>query len=122
MALCPCCKIDTILEKGGFEICPVCSWQDDGQDDDSADEIFGGPNQDYSLKEARNNFKERNIMYRKGDSKFPKNKKLHKLQKEIINLSKKLTKKNSDEIFEKIYSIECLKWEIIDKIENKQKN
>jgi hypothetical protein len=53
---CPCCRYKTLHERGGFEICPVCFWEDDGQDDDDADEIRGGPNGDLSLTGARENF------------------------------------------------------------------
>jgi len=40
------------------EICPVCFWHDDGQDDPHADEVWGGPNKDLSLTQARSNFRE----------------------------------------------------------------
>ncbi len=39
-------------------MCPVCFWEDDGQDDHDADEIRGGPNADLSLSQARQNFRE----------------------------------------------------------------
>ncbi|WP_438349263.1 hypothetical protein ACP8HI_00785 [Paenibacillus sp. FA6] len=38
--------------------------EDDGQDDPHADKVWGGPNSDYSLTEARGNFKKHYIMYR----------------------------------------------------------
>jgi hypothetical protein len=41
---CPCCLCRTLRERGGFGICPVCFWEDDGQDDHDADEVRGGPN------------------------------------------------------------------------------
>jgi len=41
---------------GEFEICPVCFWEDDGQDDHDADHIRGGPNGMLSLTEARRNY------------------------------------------------------------------
>jgi hypothetical protein len=44
-------------ERGGFEICPVCFWEDDGQDDHDADQARGGPNGNLSLAQARLNFK-----------------------------------------------------------------
>ena len=44
----------------------LCNWEDDGQDDDNANEVLGGPNADYSLSEARTNFRERGHMYRAG--------------------------------------------------------
>ncbi|WHY69480.1 CPCC family cysteine-rich protein [Neobacillus sp. SuZ13] len=61
---CPCCGYPTLEERGGFEICILCNWEDDGQDNPYADEVWGGPNGDYSLTEARKNFKENLIMYR----------------------------------------------------------
>jgi hypothetical protein len=53
---CPCCKYKTLAERGGFEICPVCFWEDDGQDDHDADVVRGGPNSTLSLTEVRRNF------------------------------------------------------------------
>jgi hypothetical protein len=52
---CPCCGHATLTERGGFEICPVCFWEDDGRDNDDADQWRGGPNS-VSLREARVNF------------------------------------------------------------------
>ncbi|MFE1312539.1 CPCC family cysteine-rich protein [Streptomyces sp. NPDC058755] len=54
---CPCCGFLTLDERGCFEICPVCFWEDDGQDDDDADRVRGGPNGRLSLTEARRNFR-----------------------------------------------------------------
>lgn len=53
---CPCCGYMTVAERGGFEICPVCFWEDDGQDDPDADVVMGGPNGRLSLTQARDNF------------------------------------------------------------------
>jgi hypothetical protein len=39
-------------------MCPVCYWEDDGQDDADANIVRGGPNGNLSLSEARNNFAE----------------------------------------------------------------
>jgi len=55
---CPCCRCRTLLERAGYEICPVCFWEDDGQDDHDADEVRGGPNADLTLTHARRNFQE----------------------------------------------------------------
>ena len=52
---CPCCGYATLGEEGGYEICVLCFWEDDGQDDPKADENWGGPNS-VSLTEARINF------------------------------------------------------------------
>lgn len=53
---CPCCGCKTLSERGGFEICEVCYWEDDGQDDHDADVVRGGPNGALSLSEARANY------------------------------------------------------------------
>jgi len=65
--LCPCCFMPTLDERCGWDICPICFWEDDGQDTDDADVVRGGPNHDYSLKEARENFEKYNTMYRPSD-------------------------------------------------------
>jgi hypothetical protein len=54
---CPCCGYKTISDRGGFEICPICFWEDDGQDDADADKVRGGPNGMLSLTRARQNFR-----------------------------------------------------------------
>lgn len=56
LSCCPCCGSRTIEERGNFEICNVCWWEDDGQDNESADKIYGGPNYGISLTQGRNNF------------------------------------------------------------------
>lgn len=53
---CPCCGYLTLDGRGNYEICPVCRWEDDGQDDHDADEVRGGPNRGISLTRARQNF------------------------------------------------------------------
>ncbi|QDV08805.1 hypothetical protein Poly30_43600 [Planctomycetes bacterium Poly30] len=53
-AQCPCCDYYSLQERGGFEICPVCYWEDDGQDLDALDEV-SGPNH-ITLRTARQNF------------------------------------------------------------------
>ena len=60
---CPCCGYPTLEERGGYDICELCNWEDDGQDDPRADEVWGGPNQHNSLTESRQNFKKYLIMY-----------------------------------------------------------
>lgn len=53
---CPCCRALTLSERGGFLLCEVCFWEDDGQDDLDADDVRGGPNGALSLSHARENF------------------------------------------------------------------
>lgn len=55
---CPCCNYRTLLERAGYGLCPVCFWEDDGQDSHDADNVRGGPNGSLSLTEARRNFRE----------------------------------------------------------------
>jgi len=55
---CPCCSHRTLSERGGYEICPVCFWEDDGQDDGDANKIRGGPNGKLSLTQARLNYQQ----------------------------------------------------------------
>lgn len=50
---CPGCAYPTLTERKAYEICLVCNWEDDGQDDAQADEIWGGPNGNMSLTENR---------------------------------------------------------------------
>lgn len=50
---CPSCGYPTLAERDGYEICSICDWEDDGQDDTNADEIWGGPNSNLSLTESR---------------------------------------------------------------------
>lgn len=50
---CPGCGYPTLSGRGDYEICVVCNWEDDGQDDKTANEIWGGPNKGLSLIENR---------------------------------------------------------------------
>ena len=50
---CPRCGHVTLAERGGYEICDECGWEDDGQDDHDAHVVRGGPNGGQSLNDAR---------------------------------------------------------------------
>ena len=63
--ICPCCGCRTLLERGMDDICHVCYWEDDGQDDEDADIVRGGPNGELSLTQARKNYKEYGAVDRK---------------------------------------------------------
>ncbi|WP_328930363.1 CPCC family cysteine-rich protein [Streptomyces sp. NBC_00190] len=39
-------------------MCGECGWEDDGQDDAEADEVWGGPNGSQSLSDARREHRE----------------------------------------------------------------
>jgi hypothetical protein len=53
---CPCCRLLTLSRRGEYQICPVCYWEDDDQDDADADVVRGGPNKGLSLTQARANY------------------------------------------------------------------
>lgn len=52
---CPCCGLRSLGSRAYYEICSVCWWEDDGQDNNNAYLCAGGPNK-YSLVNARINF------------------------------------------------------------------
>jgi uncharacterized protein YjbI with pentapeptide repeats len=54
--ICPCCYSLTLTGRGHFQICEVCFWEDDGQDDADADAVLGGPNGELSLTQGRANY------------------------------------------------------------------
>ncbi len=58
ISCCPCCGYPTLEERGSYEICLICNWEDDDQDDDDADQILGGPNGNISLETARRDFEQ----------------------------------------------------------------
>ena len=60
---CPCCGYPTLNQRGFDQICYLCSWEDDGQDDRDADVVRGGPNNQWSLSRARENFVTYGVMY-----------------------------------------------------------
>src|SRR5579859_4994235 len=60
---CPCCGYPSLHGRSGFEICELCWWEDDGQDDENADDVLGGPNAKYSLNYARENFQTFGVMF-----------------------------------------------------------
>lgn len=63
---CPCCGFATLNEQSSFDICVICWWEDDGQDDPHAGEVWCGPNGELSLSVARANFRDHGHMYPAG--------------------------------------------------------
>ncbi len=51
---CPCCDYFTLGERGGYDICLICFWEDDGIDLDNIDK-HSGPNH-ITLRQGRQNF------------------------------------------------------------------
>ena len=55
---CLCCGFKTLDTPDSLGLCPVCWWQDDGQDDSDADVVRGTVNGELSLHEARLNYRQ----------------------------------------------------------------
>ena len=53
---CPCCGYKTLEAPGALGLCPVCWWEDDGQDDGDSGEVRLTVNGELSLDEARANY------------------------------------------------------------------
>lgn len=53
---CPCCGYKTLETAGALGLCPVCWWEDDGQEDEDASEVRLTVNGLQSLNEAREHF------------------------------------------------------------------
>ena len=53
---CPCCGFKTLETAGALALCPVCWWEDDGQEDEDASEVRLTVNGQLSLDEARDHF------------------------------------------------------------------
>ncbi|MDF2192753.1 CPCC family cysteine-rich protein [Paraflavitalea sp. CAU 1676] len=50
---CPGCGYPTLEQRGSYEICDVCKWEDDGQDEKDAHKVMSGPNHELSLTANR---------------------------------------------------------------------
>jgi len=95
---CPCCGYPTLGGRGADEICELCWWEDDGQDDDRADEVAGGPNRDYSLNAARENFQLFGVMYPPQDDTRvggPDSEKAREIKAELIGVFEAIMKEPS---------------------------
>ena len=53
---CPCCGFRTLETAGAMALCPVCWWEDDGQEDGDASEVRLTVNGQLSLSEAREHY------------------------------------------------------------------
>src|SRR5438067_2429244 len=53
---CACCGRLTLQERGAEEVCHICFWQDEGQDDPFASDVWAASNGKLSLTQARQNF------------------------------------------------------------------
>jgi hypothetical protein len=53
---CPCCGYRTLDAPAALSLCPVCWWEDDGQDDEDASVVRFTVNGQLSLNQAREYF------------------------------------------------------------------
>jgi len=53
---CPCCGYKTLEAPGALKLCPVCWWEDDGQEDSDAADVRLTVNGQLSLNTARANY------------------------------------------------------------------
>jgi len=53
---CPCCGCRTLEAPGALGLCPVCWWEDDGQEDTDAAEVRLTVNGQLSLNQAREHY------------------------------------------------------------------
>lgn len=117
---CPCCGYLTLPRRlhpqmPQWDICILCNWEDDGQTDQDADRIYGGPNAKYSLTEARTNFKKYLVMYSPNNAKritkgdWPKE---LTIKQSLIKLFEEVGMSNDKNNKDKI-------WSEITKLENK---
>jgi Cysteine-rich CPCC len=63
---CPCCGYKTLETAGALALCPVCWWEDDGQEDEDAGEVRLTVNGQLSLNEAREHY----ALYGAADRRF----------------------------------------------------
>ena len=55
---CPCCGYRTLEAPSTLALCPVCWWEDDGQEDDDAFDVRNTVNGELSLNAARMHYSE----------------------------------------------------------------
>ena len=55
---CPCCGSRTLTSPASMDLCPVCWWEDDGQEDGDASEVRLTVNGDLSLSDAREHYRQ----------------------------------------------------------------
>lgn len=53
---CPCCGYRTLDSPAALALCPVCWWEDDGQEDRDAAEVRFTVNGQLSLEQARQHY------------------------------------------------------------------
>jgi len=62
---CPCCGYRTLETAGALALCPVCWWEDDGQEEKDSAEVRLTVNGQLSLNEARKHFAQYGAAHRR---------------------------------------------------------
>lgn len=63
---CPCCGHPTLTERGAYEVCTICWWEDEATAFDDAPETESAANHGYTLARARENVADHFDMYDPG--------------------------------------------------------
>lgn len=88
---CPCCGHPTLPNRGMYDICQLCLWEDDPSYDSARpDAGVGGANGKYTLRAARANFDERMTMYDESDERSHESERTKKTKRELIAAYKAL--------------------------------
>lgn len=110
--LCPCCAMPTLDRRARYLICPICYWEDDGEEYDgpeieNSNLRYCGPN-GYALVAARGNFRKFHTMYRPEDIEaFEREQSEMPMKKAMYKAYEKAMSTNSD-----------VDWEMALKLEN----
>jgi hypothetical protein len=89
---CPCCGYKTLSERGGYEICSLCKWEDEELEYPNPDRN-GGANGDYSLNLAKKNFKLYGVKYHPSDPRFPTNPEYMQIKWQLQKLYAEIARK-----------------------------
>jgi hypothetical protein len=104
---CPTCGFYSLSERDSWEVCGICFWEDDGQDDkefgkfNDPNKIMGGPNGQWSLTSYRQFFFE-NLE----DKKLLKGTRIKTLFRKFDHLRQNFSADKKEEILEIIQQLE----------------
>lgn len=104
--LCPCCFMPTLTRRGSYEICAICFWEDDGQDNEDADVYLGGPNHGLTLTEARHNFDRFRTMYPPEHALYAEQKVTETLRLSLYTVMSEALTKNSKQSWQDMLAVE----------------
>jgi hypothetical protein len=74
LEMCPCCHYLTLTNRGNYDVCPLCYWEDDGKSYNELDSYSSVNNSTlrvYRKKFEEKKFKLDNIPYKSGKISYP---------------------------------------------------